>query len=76
MAACRLPFLRDPRPESDELFPMLPAFDGPADAAEKLRWWLVHDRERERAAGSARAVVSGRTFENNARRFLTLADKL
>ena len=32
MAACRLFFLRDPRPECDEVFPMLPAFDGPEDA--------------------------------------------
>ena len=30
MAACGLWFARDPRPESDDLFPMLPSFTGPA----------------------------------------------
>lgn len=76
LAACGLFFLRDPRPESDETFPMLPAFDGPGDAGEKLRWWLAHDAEREEAAVKARAAIADRTFENNARRFLRLAEGL
>lgn len=76
MAACGLFFLRDPRPESDETFPMLPAFDGPGDASEKLRYWLAHDAERGEAAAKARAAIAGRTFEANARWFLELAEKL
>ena len=76
LAACGLFFLRDPRPESDETFPMLPSFDGPGDASEKLRWWLAHEAEREEAAAKARAAVADRTFENNARRFLTLVERL
>jgi len=76
MAACGLPFLRDHRPESDELFPMLPAFGDPHDASDKLRWWLVHDAEREEAARQARSAIADRTFEANAKRFLTLAEKL
>jgi spore maturation protein CgeB len=76
MAATGLFFLRDPRPESDETFPMLPSFTGPEDASEKLRWWLSHDREREEMAAKARAAIGGRTFEANARRFLELAEGL
>lgn len=75
MAASGLFFLRDPRPESDELFPMLPAFGGPGDASEKLRWWLAHDAAREKAAAAARAAIAGRTFEANAKRLLRLLDK-
>jgi hypothetical protein len=75
MAATQLFFLRDKRPEGDELFPMLPTFDGPEDAGEKLRWWLAHDSQREKAAAAARAAVADRTFENHARRLLQLLDK-
>jgi glycosyltransferase involved in cell wall biosynthesis len=75
MAASGLFFLRDPRPEGDELFPSLPTFDGPEDAGEKLRWWLAHDSQREKAAAAARAAVADRTFDANARRLLQLLDK-
>lgn len=75
MAAAGLFFLRDPRPEGDELFPMLPTFAGPEDASEQLRWWLAHDRERGKAAAAARAAIADRTFENHARRLLQLLDK-
>jgi spore maturation protein CgeB len=76
MAACGLFFLRDPRPESDETFPMLPSFTSPGDASEKLRYWLARDREREEAAAKARAAIEGRTFSNSARRFLQLVSRL
>jgi hypothetical protein len=75
MAACGLFFARDPRPESDALFPMLPSFDGPEDASEQIRWWAAHDSLRSEAAGKARAAVTGRTFENNARELLRLLDR-
>jgi len=75
MAAAGLFFLRDPRPEGDGLFPSLPVFAGPEDASEQLRWWLAHDREREKAAAAARAAVADRTFGNHARRLLQLLDK-
>lgn len=74
MAACGLPFARDPRGESDELFGMLPRFTGPEEAAEQVRWLLAHDREREKAAAAARAAVADRTFTHNARRLLRLLD--
>lgn len=77
MAATGLFFLRDPRGESDEVFGgILPSFDGPGDASEKLRWWLAHDAEREEAAAKARQAASGRTFAANVKRFLELVDGL
>ena len=41
---------------------MLPIFDGPGDASEKMRWWLAHDREREESAVQAREAIADRTF--------------
>jgi spore maturation protein CgeB len=76
MAACGLPFLREPGPESDELFPMLPAFAGPEDAAEQLKWWLAHEDERHEAALKARAAVRHRTFTANAQVLLKALDAL
>lgn len=75
MAACELFFLRDPRGEGDDLLPMLPTFQGPQDAAEKLRWWLAHPTERGMVARAARARVTGRTFTANATRLLELLGK-
>ena len=76
MAATELFYLRDPRPEGNQVLPMLPTFDGPGDASEKLRWWLAHDAEREKMARQARAAVADRTFTSNARRLLQLLDHL
>jgi spore maturation protein CgeB len=76
MAACGLFYLRDSRPESDDLFPMLPTFESPEDAAEQLQWWLAHDTEREEAALKARAAVRPRTFAANVRKLLELLDEL
>ena len=74
MAACGLWFARDPRPESDDLFPMLPAYTSPQEASEAIRWALAHEREREKAAAAARVAVSERTFSNNARKLLAMLD--
>ena len=76
MAACQLSFVRDPRPESDEIFHMLPTFDGPEDASEKIRWMLSHEREREKMAAAAREAITDRTFSANAKKLLTLLDNL
>lgn len=72
MAACGLFFLRDPRPESDEVFPMLPTFRGAEDASEQLRWWLAHDSEREKAAAQAAKAIQDRTFTQHAAKLLRL----
>ena len=70
LAACRTFFLREPRGEGDELFPMLPTFDSPGDFEEKLRWWLAHDNQRKDAAFAAQQAVQGRTFQNIAAKML------
>lgn len=75
MAACGLPFVRDRRGESDELFPMLPAFDTPEEAGDQVRWLLAHDDERDALASKARDAIASRTFEANAARLLRLLDK-
>jgi spore maturation protein CgeB len=75
MAACGLPFARDRRGESDELFPMLPSFTTPAEAGEQVRWLLADEARRERAAVAARAAIADRTFENHAKRLLRLLEK-
>jgi hypothetical protein len=66
MAACGLPFLRDPRGESDELFPFMPSFDTVEDASEKLRWWLDHEKERLDVAAKAYEAIKDRTFDKQA----------
>ena len=74
LAATGTFFLRDSRPEGDEVFPMLPTFSGPEDFGEKLRWWLAHDRQRTNAALAARTAIADRTFANSARRLLSLVE--
>lgn len=75
MAAVSLWFARDGRPESDELFPMLPSFSSPQEAGELIRWAVAHEPEREKAAAQAREAIADRTFENHARKLLALLDK-
>ena len=75
MAACQLWFARDSRPESDELFPMLPAFSSPAEASDQIRWALGHPAEREKATAQAREAVADRTFTEHAKELLRLLDR-
>lgn len=72
LAATETFFLREPRGEGDELFPMLPTFTEPDEFSELLRWWLAHEKEREDAARRARVAILDRTFDANARRLLQL----
>lgn len=74
LAACETFFFRDPRGESDELFPMLPTLTTPGEFSEQLRWWLAHDNERRDAARLARAAIAERTFTNTVAEVLRLAD--
>lgn len=74
LAACGAFFLREPRGEGDELFPMLPTFTDPQEFSDLLRWWLAHDAERMNAAASARAAVADRTFTNTAARLLRIVE--
>jgi spore maturation protein CgeB len=75
MAAVGLPFLRDPRPEGDAIFPMLPTFTDPGDFGEKLRWWLAHDDKRDEVARQARVAIQDHTFKNTCARLLSLLEK-
>lgn len=65
-------WLRDPRPESDDTFPMLPAFTSPESFEIQLRWWLDHDMERREAARMAHDAVAGWTFQHRAEQLLAL----
>lgn len=75
MAACGGFFLRDPRPEGDEVLGMLPTFTGPVEASELLRWYLAHPDQREALSTKAREAVADRTFTNHAAALLRLLDK-
>lgn len=70
MAACGLFFLRDPRPEGDEVLDMLPRFTSPGEASALLRWYLDHPGERQVLADKAREAVADRTFDIHARALL------
>lgn len=70
LAATGTWFARQSRPESDELFPMLPTFDSPEELGDLLRWAVAHPDERLEAAGRARAAIADRTFPKNAERLL------
>lgn len=72
MAACGLWFARDPRPESDELFGMLPSFTSPEEAGDQIRWALARPARRAEAARRAREAIQDRTFENAAKRLIRL----
>lgn len=76
LAACGVPFLRDPRPESDEVFPFLPSFDGPGDASEKLAWLLADEDRRVMLARQAQRAIAPRTFRASAARMLQELDRL
>lgn len=72
LAACGSFFMREPRGEGDELFPMLPTFTTPIEFEQQLRWWLAHPTERAEAAVAAHAAITDRTFTNTVQRLLTI----
>ena len=74
LAAAGAFFLRDPRPEGDELFPSLPTFGGPVEASEHLRYFLAHPSKREDAATKAREAIQDRTYDNAAAALLRLME--
>lgn len=70
MAACGLFFLRDPRPEGDEVLDMLPRFGSPDEASALLRWYLDRPGERQVLADKAREAIADRSFHEHARALL------
>lgn len=75
MAACGLFFLREPRGESDELFPMLPTVTTPGEASELLRWYLARDDARHEAATHARSAITDRTFTIRAAELMAILER-
>jgi hypothetical protein len=72
LAATETFFLREPRGEGDDVFPMLPTFTEPDEFTELVRWWSAHDKQRKKVASAARKQILSRTFDVNARRLLQL----
>lgn len=70
MAACGLFFLRESRKESDEIFHMLPTFDGAKDLENKIHYWLVHPDERNAKAEQAKKAIVDRSFDVLAEQFI------
>jgi spore maturation protein CgeB len=70
LAACETFYAREPRGESDELFPMLPAFTTPAELGDIARWAKANPDAARDAARSARAAVVDRTFDNHVAQLL------
>lgn len=75
LAACGLPFIRDSRPESDGLFPFLPAYYGADGAADILKWYHKDEKRMKSLGELAHKVVQDRTFSNNAKRVMTLLEQ-
>lgn len=70
LARCGLWFARQSRPESDEVFPMLPTFTTPQELGDQLRWAIANPEGRMMAVERAWAAVEDRTFINQATRLL------
>lgn len=75
LAACGTFFLREPRPEGDELFPMLPTFSEPGEFGDLVRYYLKHFGDRLNAAHAAREAIAHRTFKNTTANLLRLVDR-
>ena len=76
LAACGTFFLREPRPEGDDVFPMLPTFTESDEFSDKLRWWLAHPELAADVASAARAAIADRTFTNTAARLLRVVEQV
>lgn len=74
LAASETFFIREPRPESDDLLGFLPSFTDAAELGDLCRWWVHDDRtdERRALARAARLAVADRSYPNLARRLLSL----
>lgn len=75
LAATGTFFLREARPEGDELFPMLPAFESPAHFQSLLRYYHARPELCVDLAAQARLAIADRTFTNHARRLLGLVNQ-
>ena len=76
LAATGCFYLTEPRAENRDVLGVVPTFESPAELGDKIRYYMAHEAERETIAAHARKAIEGRTFDANARRFLTLAERL
>lgn len=74
LAATGTFFLRDPRPEGDEVLGMLPTYTSPEEFEHKMRWYLRRDELRAESARLARAAIADRTFPATTARLLQLVE--
>lgn len=66
MAACGIPWVRDARGESDELFPFLPTFGSVEEAAGLLKFYLENPKDAAFLGKRARQRIKDRTFDSHA----------
>ncbi len=71
LAACETFFAREPRGESDTLFPMLPTFTTSAELGDIARWAKRNPDLAHEAARQARTAVIDRTFDNQVAQLLS-----
>jgi spore maturation protein CgeB len=70
LAATETFYAREPRGESDLLFPMLPTFTTPTELGDIARWAKANPADAEKAAIGAHAAVADRTFDNHVAQLL------
>jgi spore maturation protein CgeB len=70
LAACGRMFLREPRPEGDDVFPFLPRFTDPGELTELAHWWAARPDQADELGAKAALAVADRTFHNAALRLL------
>ncbi len=70
LAACETFYAREPRGESDDLFPMLPVFDTPTELGDIARWAKANPDLADAAAKQARDAIADRTFDNHVAQLL------
>lgn len=76
LAACGTFYATQPRGENREVLGMIPTFDTPTELGELVRYYLARPDAREAIAAAARQRIVDRTFTVNAKRFLTLVERL
>ena len=74
LAACGTFFLTGERGENREVLPFVPLIGTPDEVSDDLRWWLAHERERDKVVLKARETLAGWTFENRARSLMGLLE--
>jgi spore maturation protein CgeB len=74
LAACGTFFVREPRPEGDEVFPFLPTFTDSDEFGDLVRWYVQHDTARELSAERACEAIADRTFKATAAEMLRLVE--